>query len=692
MRGAAMGLTSAAGGFVFLLLTATVVQGLNGWEVKCNPPQICASKGSTAEIHCTYRYPPTVTNVTNKFWFTKLKTNGDYVNLRTDPEYSGRVKYDCDQNSCTLRITDVTDRDQANYKFRFITDQPDGKYTGLPGVTLSVADLQVQVNSLEVQKPLSWAEMTCRSSCRLPGHLHYAWFKNEWKIREDASDSYSDYVGAADVYSCAVDGYEASRSPPVYAPRLPSVSVNPSTDFMVGSTVTLTCSSDARPAAKYSWYKENQTVLINNPQLVLWSIQSSDSGEFYCAAENKLGRKQSEHISVDAKYAPKLPSVSVSPPGEIVEGSSVTLTCSSDANPAANYTWYKESLKMRQGPEGSYNFTSISSKDGGHYYCISSNQYGNKISSPLFIDVKYAPKLPSVSVSPSGEIVEGRSVTLKCLSDANPPANYTWYNEHQKLLQGQTRSQHFSSISSKDRGQYYCKSENKYGHIMSSPLLIDVQYAPRLLSVSLSPSGKIVDGSSVTLTCSSDANPAASYTWYKENEDSPKASGEIFTITDVRAEHSGNYCCEAQNKRGHSYTTLHVTVVAGPRKAWTSAVIGTTPAVFLAIIWLSVYLLISVCPVRQRRRLTFTMPLSTSPRTSPILCTATSDQLDPADTRTKKSLSTLLSNLTVPALPREQEGQKVGRIQLHCTVQSTELLNAKGISSLSVSSFFLFQP
>lgn len=31
---------------------------------------------------------------------------------------------------------------------------------------------------------------------------------------------------------------------------------------------------------------------------------------------------------------------------------------------------------------------------------------------------------------------------------------------------------------------------------------------------------------------------------------------------------------------------------AGPRKAWTSAVIGTTPAVFLAIIWLSVYLLI----------------------------------------------------------------------------------------------------
>ena len=87
--------------------------------------------------------------------------------------------------------------------------------------------------------------------------------------------------------------------------------------------------------------------------------------------------------------------------------------------------------------------------------------------------------------------------------------------------------------------------------------------APKLPSVLVSPSGEIVEGSSVTLTCSSDANPAANYTWYKENEDSPKASGQIFTITDVRPEHSGNYYCVAQNKRGRHNSTLYLTVVAG---------------------------------------------------------------------------------------------------------------------------------
>uniref|UniRef100_A0A3Q3GSF6 Ig-like domain-containing protein n=1 Tax=Labrus bergylta TaxID=56723 RepID=A0A3Q3GSF6_9LABR len=119
--------------------------------------------------------------------------------------------------------------------------------------------------------------------------------------------------------------------------------------------------------------------------------------------------------------APKLPSVSVSPSAEIVEGSSVTLTCSSDANPAAKYTWFKENLLKGQGQ--SYYFPSIRSEDRGIYYCQAENKHGQIKSLQHLLDVQcksHAPKLPSVSVSPSAEIVEGSSVTLTCSSDANP--------------------------------------------------------------------------------------------------------------------------------------------------------------------------------------------------------------------------------------------------------------------------------
>ncbi|XP_042336999.1 B-cell receptor CD22-like, partial [Plectropomus leopardus] len=333
------------------------------------------------------------------------------------------------------------------------------------------------------------------------------------------------------------------------APKRPSVSVSPSAEIEEGSSVNLTCSSDANPAAKYSWYRKNQTLRSKKPQLVLSSIQSSDSGEYYCAAENELGRRTSTYVFVNVKYAPKRPSVSVSPSAKIEEGSSVTLSCSSDANPAANYTWYKENQTLVQGPEGIYHVTSISSEDSGIYHCKSENQYGLFNSSPLVINVLHAPKCPSVSVSPSAEIEEGSSVTLSCSSDANPAANYTWYKENQTLVQGPDGIYHFDSISSEDSGIYNCKSENQYGLFNSSPLVINVLYAPKHPSVSVSPSAEIEESSSVTLSCSSDANPAAKYSWYRKNQTLLSKKPQL-VLSSIQSSDYGEYYCAAENELG----------------------------------------------------------------------------------------------------------------------------------------------
>ena len=92
---------------------------------------------------------------------------------------------------------------------------------------------------------------------------------------------------------------------PPDAPIVPSVLVTPSGEIIEGSSVNLTCSSDANIAANYAWYKKNINPhlqpLIKEPQLVFISIQSSDSGEYYCTAENQLGKRTSEYIFIDVK-------------------------------------------------------------------------------------------------------------------------------------------------------------------------------------------------------------------------------------------------------------------------------------------------------------------------------------------------------------------------------------------------------
>ncbi|XP_067442077.1 uncharacterized protein [Thunnus thynnus] len=201
------------------VLCVTVVQGQYGWRVTYTSTTICALKGSTVDINCTYRYPPRKNGrdaeVEKTFWFTKMK-DAKYVDLRTDSEYAGRVQYHCDKNDCTLRITDLRESDSAKYKFRFITNQPGWRFTGSPGVTLTVTDytdLQVQV-SQSVLYP-TWRELTCHSSCRLPDRSSFIWYENGQKIQDVTSSTYKKYFSPADSYSCAVKGFEHHPAPSV---------------------------------------------------------------------------------------------------------------------------------------------------------------------------------------------------------------------------------------------------------------------------------------------------------------------------------------------------------------------------------------------------------------------------------------------------------------------------------------------
>ncbi|XP_051801940.1 B-cell receptor CD22-like [Acanthochromis polyacanthus] len=367
-------------------IKVSVVQGQDDWGVTFTSTQICAVKGSTVEMSCNYKQTTYMDGyyltVQKTFWFIK-----DSVDLTTDEADADRVEYRCDGKRCTLRIRDLRESDSAVYRIRFITNPLGGLYSSPTGVTLSVTDLRVNVPN----SSSSWKTLTCHSDCLLPDHSTYVWYKNG-RDTGIATRSHSVDFQYRDSFSCALRGFEDFPSASVYAPKLPSVSVSPSAEIMEGSSVTLTCSSNANPAANYTWYKRNGNPalqsLSNESQLIFSSIQSSDSGLYCCTVENVLGKRTSEDFGIDVKYAPKLPSVSVSPSGEIMEGSSVTLTCSSDANPAANYTWYKENEDSPKASGQNFSIINATSKHSGKYYCEVRNSRGHHNSS---LDLIIAP-------------------------------------------------------------------------------------------------------------------------------------------------------------------------------------------------------------------------------------------------------------------------------------------------------------
>ncbi|XP_055770711.1 sialoadhesin-like, partial [Salvelinus fontinalis] len=236
----------------------------------------------------------------------------------------------------------------------------------------------------------------CSTTCTLTDNPTYIWYRNGQRLHEPVSQQHSSNLlvvwdSSVNIYSCAVEGHEDLHSPVVYKPKNTSVSVSPSGEIVEGSSVTLTCSSDANPPVQsYTWwYKKNggEYQSMTGPQHVFNQIQSSDTGEYYCEAQNEMGTDRSRTINMDVKFDPKNTSVSVSPSGEIVEGSSVTLTCSSDANPPVDkYTWYKNNGASLTGSEKTYHFTTISSEDSGEYYCEAENKNGRLNSSFVSVD------------------------------------------------------------------------------------------------------------------------------------------------------------------------------------------------------------------------------------------------------------------------------------------------------------------
>ncbi|XP_067296766.1 B-cell receptor CD22-like [Pseudorasbora parva] len=577
---------------IFLLMIHGVSSA--GWGVSYSPSHICALKDSTVIMSCSYTYP-TGHQIEKVFWTNPLvKYNDEFTDLSEDPEYSKRLQYLGDkQQNCTVRLSHVTLKDSHKYYFRFITNKAGGRWTGKPGVTLNVTDLQVE--SPERVTEGDSVRLTCKSSCTLTDRATFIWSRNSQPLterRDGNNELLLQSVRREDAgrYSCAVHGH-THTSPDVYLnvmypPRSVSVSISPSGVIVEGYSVTLSCSSDSNPPAlNFSWFKGG-TLVGSGRIYSISKISSDDSGEYKCKSINEHGEKYSDTVTLNVMYPPRSLSVSISPSGVIVEGDSVTLSCSSDSNPPAlNFSWFKGGTIVGSGRI--YSISNIRSDDSGEYKCKSINEHGEKNSDAVTLNVTYPPMSVSVSISSSGVIVEGDSVTLSCSSDSNPPAlNFSWFKGG--TIVGSGRIYRISKISSDDSGEYKCKSINEHGEKYSDAVTLNVMYPPRNVSVLMSGSGVIVEGDSVTLSCSSDSNPPAlNFSWFKENEASAVGSGQSFS-----ALQSGRFYCQAHNQHGSERSdAVTVTVHHGAGRNVIVITAASGGLFFIIIIFIIVFIM-----------------------------------------------------------------------------------------------------
>ncbi|XP_036412866.1 B-cell receptor CD22-like [Colossoma macropomum] len=119
-----------------------------------------------------------------------------------------------------------------------------------------------------------------------------------------------------------------------------------------------------------------------------------------------------------------------------------------------------------------------------------------------------AANLMCLHVETPKEVREGETADLTCKTTCSlTDPKFIWYKNGRPLTTKTIKNNqlHLQTASSQDAGSYSCAVRG-YQHLRSAAQKLRVRYHPKSVSVSIHPSGEVVEGSSVTLTCSSDEN------------------------------------------------------------------------------------------------------------------------------------------------------------------------------------------
>ncbi|KAL2086837.1 hypothetical protein ACEWY4_017896 [Coilia grayii] len=464
------------------------------WSLRHSSKRVCGLKGSSVVLPCRYYYP----------WRSESDTyqgGGWYKNQREKFREHSNSNYP----DCSLKIENLSEEDSGVYHFKFYTVLHLSWITDTSGVELSITDLQVREDVVEGNQ--NQTKVTCSSSCSLGSYHQYVWYKNGQRLPDKTTASILlDPTSLSEVgsYSCAVRGYEANRAPAVCVPEKLCWAVkcvSTSVCTLAGTSQDISCTyrypSD-HSIHTTSWEKTREPQVdlqlaeefhglsqyqekTGKVTLKVSNLKESDSGRYVLKMETTQGKvySGSPGLTVFVTFL----QVKMTP-DTLIKGEIVTLTCNTTCSLSNNHTfiWYKNGQPLttkHTTRDHKLQLNPVSSEDSGNYSCAVRG-HESLSSTAVFLHVRYKPKNVSVSISASGDMGEGDTVTLTCSSDANPPVhNYTWYMKTgaESLVRGTGESISFN-VTSDTSGLYYCQAQNEVGSQTSTEVAVqDGEYS-----------------------------------------------------------------------------------------------------------------------------------------------------------------------------------------------------------------------
>ncbi|XP_066516703.1 B-cell receptor CD22-like isoform X2 [Hoplias malabaricus] len=495
------------------------------WGVNYNQQEICALKGSTVFMNGSYTRPENVT-VTEAVWIIDPDAGGENPDLSKKPDYSGRVEYFTDEKNkhFSLKLSKVAKKDENEYYFKIRTNLENQRWLGKPGVQLSVTDLQLEVTDIVMEGGI--ALLICETTCSLTDPT-FIWYKNGRHLTTKTTINNQLHLQAvssedAGSYSCAVNGYQHLPSP-------------------------------------------NHTLIVRRASLAEWRVRY---------IQQKICALKGSTVVMHGDFT--------HPGHAIVTEAYWTIDPDNELNDISQEPHYSGRVLITILAQRDFflRLSNVEKRDEKEYFfrIITDIETERWVGRPgIHLQVT------DLHVESPDRVIEGGTALMICKTTCSLiGAIFIWYkNGHLLTTNPATNNQlHLQPVSIEDAGSYSCALYG-YQHVSSPNHTLTVRYPPN--AVSIGPSGEIVEDSSVTLTCSSDAYPPVeNYTWFIEGGVSPVGSGHSYSPLQ-----SGSYYCEARNEHGAQRSAPFLFRAKGSVTVYVVvAVVAGIIAVLLVLVWM----------------------------------------------------------------------------------------------------------
>lgn len=416
----------------------------------------------------------------------------------------------------------------------------------------------------------------------------------------------------------------AALLPNQFRCREPKFTVQPeNAQYIIGRTVFFRCSAVGDPDPEIVWLHDHEVVhqssrhvVLDDGSLMIQNLRSEDRGSYSCLARSAAGQTESNEALLEPNVVPSIAqpqfdraqsqSFSRESSGDqniegfsprrsditTVRGETIQLACSASRGTNQAVSWTKDGLTLASHARftlltsGGLLIVNIQQEDEGVYKCTV-REGTNVYTSESRITVQVP---PSFSESPEDQtVVEGTTISFRCVSVGNPVPVITWSKENEPLPNNgrfeiieNAQVLRIIRVRFSDRGLYICRGENTAGRReTTAELAVTPRVPPSItrrqgdINVSI--------GSRVSLMCDARGDPAPEYRWIRNRRPIQyshrvQSVGNQLVIQRAQFSDAGRYECVAENIEGIDRSSFVLNVLSDSRTYAGNAFINVSAA------------------------------------------------------------------------------------------------------------------